>query len=102
MNNRELSDRIHNLGMALLASGSVLAAIVLLRLLDGAALIPSLLPLFVAAGLCLMSGLRVLHVARQGKFDLATLGVSPEDDSRLARVAERTNRTIYDPVRRHR
>jgi hypothetical protein len=102
MNNREVSYRIHNLGMAFLATGGVLAAMALVRLLDGVALIPTLLPFFTAASLCLTGGLLILRSVRQGKFDLATLVVGTEDDYRLARTAERTNQTIYDPVRRRR
>jgi hypothetical protein len=88
--------------MALLASGGVLAAMALVHLLDGGALIPTLLPLFTAASLCLTGGLLILRSVRQGKFDLATLGVGTEDDYRLAHIAEQTNQTIYDPVRRRR
>jgi hypothetical protein len=102
MNNRVLSDRIYKFGMVLMASGSVLATMVMLRLLDGAALIPSVLPLFVAAGLGLASGLLILRAVRQGKFDVAPVVVRTKDDYRLARIAERTDQTTYDPVQRHR
>ena len=80
--NRELSDRIYKLGMVLLASGSMLATMTLFRLLDGVALIPSVLPLFVAAGLGLTSGLLILRAVRQGKFDVAPIVVRTEDDYR--------------------
>jgi hypothetical protein len=80
--NRELSDRIYKFGMVLLASGSVLATMVLLRLFDGVALIPFLLPLFVAAGLGLTSGLLILRAVREGKFDVAPVVVGTEDDYR--------------------